>query len=131
MVCNLAFLFVVSWDTLEEQVVRECLGTPVIAFKPSRLMFSSHLDNTVNPSVPCDGKWRLHFIRNLFMCAIVVYVSSFVTFSEPFYVELPFMNPLKIPLSIRNITLKFDQSKTVDVNTVVQLELESEEVKTV
>lgn len=45
-----------SWESLEEQVVRECLGKSVIKFKPSRLLFSRVLDNTVSPSVPCDGK---------------------------------------------------------------------------
>lgn len=52
-------------------------------------------------------------------------------FPEIFYVELPFYNQLKIPLLLRNITLKFDQDKFVDVNTISDLELESEASKTV
>ncbi len=44
---------------------------------------------------------------------------------------MPFFNQLKIPVLLRNITLKFDQDKFVDVNTISDLELESEVSKTV
>jgi len=52
-------------------------------------------------------------------------------FLETFYVELPLLNPLSIPISLRNIRLKFDGVDGVEGSIVSLLELQPEETKIV
>ena len=53
-------MFFFSTDSVEEQVVKECIDSSVIFFKPSRLLFASATDNTLHPTVPCDGEFKFN-----------------------------------------------------------------------
>jgi len=107
-------------------VVKGCIDPTVVRFKSSRLIFDQCTNNTVHPSVPCNGKFQLHKLSDF-----IFYIQIYLVSTEFLYIEIPLENPLSVAVTMQNIKLKFEPGTAVACTSVNELTLDPFEIKIV